>query len=146
MAVTNILSIAERLEKTFRLMASDNPGEVMAAKAAMERLLKSVDADWHDLANLLAAVIRGDIKPPPQQAPPPPVYSPPANTISWKEMARWSLMYRHLLREKEVDFLEDMLGWRYPTPKQKVWLTKIYLSLGGEKTPGSATDIWDNVI
>ena len=41
------------LRKLIPCLGSDQPGEILAAVAAIERVLRSAGADWHDLADVL---------------------------------------------------------------------------------------------
>ena len=50
-------SLLDRLQKAVRVLSSDKDGERAAAVAAIERLLKAVDKDFHDLAEMLAGKI-----------------------------------------------------------------------------------------
>lgn len=45
----NLAAIAPRLAKLVLLLSSDRPGEVAAAASAIDRALRSANANWHDL-------------------------------------------------------------------------------------------------
>jgi hypothetical protein len=47
-------TIGPRLAKLLPLLASDQPGEVVATAAAITRTLAAAGADWHGLAALVA--------------------------------------------------------------------------------------------
>jgi hypothetical protein len=51
---TALKTIFGKLEKLFRLLASDNPGEVFNAAQAMKRLLASAKLDFHDLITIMS--------------------------------------------------------------------------------------------
>src|SRR5262249_23389238 len=48
-------SIFEKFSKLLPLLGSDKAGEADAARAAMNRLLKRAEMDWHDVVTLLQA-------------------------------------------------------------------------------------------
>lgn len=51
----------DRLAKVVLLLSSDQPGEVVAARDAIARLLAAYGSDWHGLAALIAPpVLEGD--------------------------------------------------------------------------------------
>jgi len=55
------LAIRKRLDPLIRRLASNHDGEILATVAAIERVLYSGDADWHDLAeNLSGAGVKHD--------------------------------------------------------------------------------------
>jgi hypothetical protein len=79
-------AIRPRLGQFVRLLASDQPGEVVAAAAALRRALAGVGADMHELAGLIeqpapAAPARRPRKPKPDQG-----------------HINWTPFYRHEVR------------------------------------------------
>jgi len=53
--MTGLVSIGPRLAKLVPLLASDVPGEVAAAAAAITRTLHGAGLDWHTLAAIIGA-------------------------------------------------------------------------------------------
>lgn len=108
-----------KLAKLLPLLGSDKPGEVVATAAAIERTLKGLGCDWHDLA---ALVERHWSKPPADEPKPAP----------WRDLAQRCLQEAdHPLQAAEIEFLQSMAHWRgEPSPKQWKWLTDIAAMLG----------------
>lgn len=53
---TNVTTeIAPMLRKLIPRLGSDQPGEILATVAAIERVLRAAGCDWHDLADALLA-------------------------------------------------------------------------------------------
>jgi hypothetical protein len=59
--------IRERLGKLLPLLASNHDGERIGAVAAIERVLKAANLDWHDLTGAITGVAPPP-PPPPRQA------------------------------------------------------------------------------
>jgi hypothetical protein len=56
-------------------------------------------------------------------------------TTSWHDIALFCQRRADRLRDKERDFVNDMMAqtvWREPTEKQEKWLKSIYYRLGGK--------------
>jgi hypothetical protein len=129
--------VNDTVKKTALLMlGATAPGEVVAARNALLRLAKTRQWDIHKLAD---AFNRALAVPEARQT------NGHANgranerarqreeeneeEISPQEMAAYCAEWderRHGLTDKERDFVHDMMDWRYPTEKQRAWLTKIY--------------------
>lgn len=110
---------AAKLAKLLPLLGSDKAGEVIAAAAAIDRLLNGLCADWHDVARL---VEKFWIEPATAEQKPAP----------WRDLARRCLQAAdHPLQPAEADFLQSMAHWSgEPSPKQWKWLTDIAAMLG----------------
>jgi hypothetical protein len=111
--------IAPRLAKAIALLASDKPGEVLAAVAAIGRLLATVGTDFHGLAALVTGRIEG--------APRAPDVDP--DLVYWRQIIARCRHRDDLLRDGEARFLRDLdrrvAAGRPPSPKQADWLTNI---------------------
>jgi hypothetical protein len=148
--------VAKRIAKIFRMLSSDQDGDVLAAVTAMKRLFKSEGLSFHDIATVIescngeieekkysdkdAEIIfargmeKGIEKGRAEEAAPPEFYDadgrPRWNAIvlfCQKEIAR-------LYKEKEREFVEDMAGYtlyRQLSEKQQQWLMSIFVKLGG---------------
>jgi hypothetical protein len=96
-------------------LASDKPGEVVATAGAIARLLRSVGADFHDLASALIA---------------PPA---PRNDNGWSRLIERLLDASDQLSERDVEFLLSVKRFvatgRAPSPKQAKWLRDIRAKL-----------------
>ncbi|MGK7871450.1 hypothetical protein [Falsiroseomonas sp. E2-1-a20] len=58
-----LASAGSRLAKLLPLLASDQPGEVVATAAAITRTLATANTDWHALAALVASEARWQAAP-----------------------------------------------------------------------------------
>jgi hypothetical protein len=117
---------AAKLAKVAELLASPQPGEVLAAAAAGTRLLKVLGLTWRD-------AIAGTADTPPPGTPPPGYTAPGA---SHAMMAREALRYAHLLNSWETAFLCSIALQRRPlSPKQRATLGDIAAKLRQAGTP-----------
>ena len=97
-----------KIGKLLRLLASDRPGEVVAAAGALKRTLEAGGLDLHDLA---AAAERGLCQPPVERqqrhltswAPPLP------SSDDWQGMCWYLHFNRDQLRKEQREFVADML-------------------------------------
>lgn len=110
-----IKKVAERLEKLLLMLSSNQDGEVIGAVRAVERTLRSVGADWHDL---VAALLR-------------PV---PASSFGshreWCAMREFCAQHQDELQPREREFISDLARWRGAlTEKQSAWLVSIHARL-----------------
>ena len=153
--MTDLTSIAGRLAKYVRLLASDKDGEVVAAAKAMQRTLLGIGADFHCLADRVEHSNGGQLS----QAEMRKIYNAgvtegirierarkPAATgfrdvtadgfPSARDMA--AFCYRNIGRlssEWEIEFAQNMASWTRTRPlseKQQAHLEKLYLKLGGK--------------
>jgi len=125
--ITLASSTAGRLGQLVRLLASNRPGEVVAAAAGICRTLAHVGADIHVLAD---AVERG------LQQPMPGLLPPPLNDNNVEAVAQFCVQYAFRLGERERKFVQSIdrlfarLGDDFrPTAKQHTWLYAIYWRL-----------------
>jgi hypothetical protein len=146
--VTDITSIASTLAKSMRMLASDKDGDVVAAAHAMIRVLKSIGADIHDVADRIEhsgngalnekemqeiydAGIKAGIRQQQHNA----FIDDSPQFPSARDMALYC--YQHideLKREWEREFVTNMASWTRLRPlsvKQQAHLEKIYIKLGG---------------
>jgi hypothetical protein len=115
--MTTALAIADvdKLGKLIRLVfASDKDGEIVAAVAAVKRILAVSDLDAHWLADRLAA----------------PTTLPTVDDDREDRDDRsdsWFVFHRrHQLSPKERAFIENIIQWSSPlSPKQRQWLSDI---------------------
>jgi hypothetical protein len=111
----------DRLEKLVRMLSSDKDGEVLAATAAIRRVLATEGLDIHSLADALC-------RPAPraeQRAP----HKDRAEDTDWYSMACECDAHEDRLSEREQKFISDMVTWtarRAPTEKQQAWLLAIF--------------------
>lgn len=149
--MTDLTPIAGELAKRLRLLSSDKDGEVVAAWRAMVRLLNSIGADIHDVADRVEHAGNGALNEAEMQE----IYDagkkegvrlteqklrsrayqgttqlPPA-----RDMAMFC--YRNIDELKsdwEREFVTNMASWTRTRPlslKQQAHLEKIYIKLGG---------------
>jgi hypothetical protein len=122
-----LAEIAPKLQKLVLMLSSDSPGEVKAAANAIERTLKAVGADWHDLAGAIAH--------PPQPAPQNQQRQQQQQYGNWDadpDPRDWRTLYKHchehldVLSSREEDFMDTLSRWRGRlTEKQFAWLAAI---------------------
>lgn len=120
--MNQLAPIAPKLALVIPRLASDHDGEVVATVNAITRLLSGAGLDWHDLA---AAVTALDA---PCEEERRPEFDEAA--VTWWQVAHWLRDRIHLLRAKEIDFVQNMAGRPIngppPTEKQQQWLANIY--------------------
>ena len=132
--------IAGRLGALIRLLASDKPGEVNAAAAAIVRTLRSAGGDIH----LLAAHVEG-------AEPPAAAYSagagrprpdnrdfhPAGDAPDWAAIAGFCRQREQCLNARERDFIASVTTWLRcggePSERQAAWLRSIHARLGGRR-------------
>jgi hypothetical protein len=126
--MTTFPSIAPTVAKLIRLLASDQPGEIVASVHALQRVLSSAELDFHDLANAIEFVARREV---------PQIASSNINDDDMREIIRCCYEHADLLSAKELGFVHSMAKWRRkPTEHQLEWLFSIYeRCLRGERSP-----------
>jgi hypothetical protein len=129
----------DRIGKLVRLLASDKDGEVLAAIAALKRLLDVADMDLNDLADVVVA----GLKP---RAPEKTNWGlPPPDLYNWESMGWWCHFHSHSLRDDDRDYVGDALLGRTgfdlgrATPELMQRLRSIVAKL---KAALSADDRW----
>ena len=119
--------ILPKLRRLIPLLSSDQPGEVVAAAAAIGRTLKTAGATWHDLAAALTEPARFVVYPP----------RPSPGRATWADM---------LVIASELDGHPDLSPWEtdfvagvrrtlrreYPLAKQRRMLECIWERVGAE--------------
>lgn len=113
-----IEAVADKLARLIPRLATDADGEVVATARAIDRVLRSAGADWHDLsARLMARPIKPE----------------PTRWTAGDElavMANWLLRYAlDDLSDNAADFVAAMtnqLPRRRPTKKQEQFLRTLY--------------------
>ena len=153
LTVTDLSSIAEKLAKFIRLLASDKDGEVVAAARSLNRVLLGIGADFHDLADRIehpvgeisdadmekifqAGVLEG--KRQEKQTRAVAVHgNGPLQFPSARDMAEYNYQNKAKLRSDwEIEFTDNLAAWtrtsRPVSTKQQQHLEKIYIKLGGK--------------
>ena len=112
------MQITPRLRQLLLLLSSDQPGEVVAAAAAIKRTLRSGGCDFHDLvAGLIAS---------PSLAP----NSQASSDGDWRAMRGFCLKHQNRLSARELEFVTSLGRWRGTlTDKQFNWLSAIHARL-----------------
>jgi hypothetical protein len=117
-AITILSSTAGRVGQLVRLLASDKPGEIVAAATALTRTLTSVGIDIRALADVVQRGLKRQLS-----------YDEPEPDYTTLARRCWHL--RHRLSSREVDFVGSMLRWDgQPTERQAAWLLAIDDRLG----------------
>jgi hypothetical protein len=94
-----------KIAKLVRLLASDKPGEVIAAVAALKRALQAAGHDLHDLADAVEVGLC-----PKRRTRRPVSWSPPAPPLDdWQAMAWFLHFHRWQLREEQRERVADYL-------------------------------------
>jgi hypothetical protein len=145
--VTDITSIASTLAKCIRKLASDEAGDVVTAARGMIRVLNSIGADIHDVADriehsgngalnekemqeLYDAGVKAGIRQQ-QRA----TFINDVQFPSARDMAMFCYQrINELHSDWEREFVTNMASWTRTRPlsvKQQAHLEKIYLKLGG---------------
>jgi hypothetical protein len=140
------------LGKLVRLLASDKPGEIVAAAYAIVRLLTKNGADIHALADhiehtngkrileddmqrIFRAGYEKGVHDAEERLHDDDGFRDLNGLPSWHRMARFCQRHSDHLRANERKFVNDMAArttWREPTDKQGKWLQSIYFKLGGK--------------
>jgi hypothetical protein len=102
-----------KLGKFLRLLASDKPGEVVAAAGAIVRTLQ---AEGHDIHALADVVERSPLAPQKETE------SPQDKSSDWRTVRTWCAARQDLLTEREREFVTSLAHWRHPTERQLAWL------------------------
>jgi hypothetical protein len=141
---------ASKLAAIVRMMSSDKDGDVLNAGRALDRTLKSVGADIHDLAEIIEHPNGGNLNEAEMRKLYDAGYEAGVNAVEskqtgdfhnvdgtphWHEIARFCQQNDKRLRDGERQFVSDMAArtvWRQPTPKQEKWLRSIFFRLGGK--------------
>lgn len=110
--------MAVQLGKLIKLLASDKPGEVVAAAAAINRSLRSAGLDIHQLASVVDRSVLS-----PQSAPDP---DHDDDEHHWRDMRAFCAGRTQYLSDRERNFIDSLSHWRgQPTVKQMNWLIAI---------------------
>lgn len=110
-------SIAPRVGQLVRLLGSTSDGEALAACRALDRTLKQVGRDFHDLARVAETHLA----------------APASERPTWQTRAGNLLrLAAGNLSKAEIDFLLSMSTWPSPpSEKQARWLAAIEKVLSG---------------
>jgi hypothetical protein len=107
-----------KLGKLIRLLASDKPGEVVAAADAINRSLRSAGMDIHRLAEAVESVPLV-----PQRSPD---TSDADDQSRWRDIRNFCVERANFLTSRELEFITSMANWRgHPTHRQMNWLLMI---------------------
>jgi hypothetical protein len=113
-----------RAGKLVKLLASDKPGEVAAAAAALNRVIIVAGHDIHWLANIVEGALQVPLVP----------GAPGDEDVSWQEALAHCLDHIHELDPRSQAFLRSLSRWRgEPSQKQLYWLLDIYARVHGER-------------
>ena len=123
--MSTALSLPPKVALLIPMLGSDQDGEVIGAARAIERTLKAVGCDWHDLVKII------------RSSPVEPVQPQPAEPVRTQyDVAKWCAGHAYRLSERERIFVNDMvsrLTWNgTATEKQTAWLRAIYVRLRQE--------------
>lgn len=125
--------VSAKLSKLIPLLGSDKPGEVVATAAAIQRTLRSVGLDWHDLSaslTLLDSPVQG----------PPYTSQPDAEPADWQSAYAACLRQPHRFTERELDFLRQLEARAKrahagdPSVRQNAWLNALYQRVNSKGT------------
>jgi hypothetical protein len=129
-------SVVIRIGQLLRLLASDQPGEVVAAAAAIGRTLVAAGTDLHHLADVAERGLRSVPTPPRKKKKAKAKPEPVVDEDSPAGMIKFCTAAIGELDEREAGFIQSIAGLlrRYggsfePTPKQFGWLLSIYQRL-----------------
>jgi hypothetical protein len=115
--------IAPKLQRLLLLLSSNQPGEVVAAAAAIKRTLRTVGCDFHDLVAGLTAP--SSTKPQFHQE-----EAESRGVRDWHVMRKFCVEREQQLRPRELEFVTNLADWRGNlTPKQRDWPSAIYARL-----------------
>ena len=117
---SRISAIAPKLEKLVLMLSSDQPGEVVAAAAAIKHTLRTADADFHDLARGLTGTATSS--------------SSSSSTSSssredrdWRPLHAYCKCHLDELSSREQDFMSTLDRWKGNiTERQRAWLEAIH--------------------
>lgn len=152
MAALDLARINRRLGQLILMLSSEHDGEVVTAARAIDRLLKSEQADWHDLVAAVQRPPNGAAQQaPPSQAQqarpgPPPGQAPYSTTQQWAHVApgikvamildtpndnfRHHGYLRPLFSERDLEFVgtitEKLRVWGRLTERQQAWLDDLF--------------------
>ena len=149
----NLGNRSKTIADAIRLLGSDRDGDVIAAAHGLRRLLKSANADLHDLATLVeqpqqSGITEADMKRLYQAGFDAGVAASEKQfygdgdfrTINgsdpdWKQVSQYCYAKRDQLSAREAEFIKSVssqLIWRPPSEKQRKWLLSILYRLGGK--------------
>jgi hypothetical protein len=116
----------QRLRPFLLLLASDQPGEVVAAATALIRTLKATGHDLHDLWQIINSATT------PAPRPEQPKSEPPPEVRPWRDIAIRIIRSGYAaFKDKEIDFLNSIVARGVPpTEKQQKWLNDIAAKVG----------------
>jgi hypothetical protein len=112
----SLTTIAAQLGKMIPRLGSNHDGEVVATARAIERVLRGVGHDWHDLVKgLHLPVAQSDA------------------CSDWRDDLAYCAENMDCFDDHERDFLRSMAHWRgQPSPKQRDWLAALADRVRGE--------------
>ena len=116
---SRISAIAAKLEKLVLMLSSDQPGEVVAAAAAIKRTLRTADADFHDLARGLIGTATSSSSSTSS--------SPTREDRDWRPLHAYCKCHLDELSSREQDFMSTLDRWKGNiTERQRAWLEAIH--------------------
>ena len=131
--MSDMAIVAPRLTKLIPLLSSDHDGEVVATVRAINRTLKGVGMDFHNLVEALGVHKPAYAPSPPSKKEPAPAPQP----ISLRDVAIWLRTHAaHRMNYKEQKFVMDMASrlsaGRQASTKQANWLRSLHYWYGGD--------------
>jgi hypothetical protein len=101
------------------MLSSDQAGEVAGAAMALNRAITARGMDIHQFAHVIEAALVDA-----------PALVPLDDDCSdWRSIARFCRRHSDELSAKEADFIDNLLRYEKPTPKQFRWLVDIHARL-----------------
>ena len=126
---SRISAIAPKLEKLVLMLSSDQPGEVVAAAAAIKRTLRTAGADFHDLA-------RGLIGTATSSSSSSSTSSSSREDRDWRPLHAYCKCHLDELSSREQDFMSTLDRWKGNiTERQRTWLEAIHDRLRRQEEP-----------
>jgi hypothetical protein len=101
-----LAEVSPLISKLIPRLASEHDGEVVATVRAIERTLKAVGHDWHDLVLALQ-------------------FQPAENRGDWRALARFCAGNQLLLSPREIEFIAGISRLHRISEKQQRWLRDI---------------------
>jgi hypothetical protein len=101
---------APTVAKLLRLLASDQPGEIVATARALQRVLHTAGLDLHDLANAIEPVIRRGALPGADEA---------------LAMIRCCNRHANMLSAPELTVVHSVSSWFCDPPPNKLKMEKL---------------------
>jgi hypothetical protein len=130
---SRISAIAAKLEKLVLMLSSDQPGEVVAAAAAIKRTLRTAGADFHDLARGLTGTATSSSSSTSSSST---SSSSSSEDRDWRPLHAYCKCHLDELSSREQDFMSTLDRWKGNiTERQGAWLEAIHDRLRRQEEP-----------